>query len=219
MPIVRMRVTPASRACGDQLGLGRRPAVEVGVAVDHGRVLASGTAARASRPRCRRAPRRSCAPASAVVRRAERGEQLARRSPGCRACSSTVDDAQALGERAQRGVELAGLRLVLGELPRRALLDVAVEPPHALPDALERLRDLRAVEQRRDLVAQALEVLAERGVDVDARARRRRGSGRSSPSCGWRGCRARWRARSRSARRSLAVETPPSWPKETSRKQ
>src|SRR5689334_9505455 len=67
------------------------------------------------------------------VLRAEGGEQLLR-GRGDVGREQDGHDAQALRERAQRRVELAGLGLVLGELPGRALLDVAVEAPHPLPD-------------------------------------------------------------------------------------
>ena len=52
MPIVRMRVTPGLARRGDQLGLGRRAAVEVGVAVDHSGFGNSG--GELARPACRR---------------------------------------------------------------------------------------------------------------------------------------------------------------------
>src|SRR4051794_29789812 len=85
----------------------------------------------------------------------ERGEELLRARGQVRV-QQDRHRAQALGERAQHGRELG--RVGLRELPRLALLDVAVEPPHPLPDALERLRDLGAVEQLADLAGQLLEV-------------------------------------------------------------
>ena len=56
---------------------------------------------------------------------------------------------------------------VLGQLPGRLLLDVAVQAPHALPDVVEGRRQLDAVDALRDVLGQALEVGDERGVDVD----------------------------------------------------
>ena len=93
--------------------------------------------------------------------------------------SSTVTTRRPSASERSVGAQLVGLGLVLGQLPRRVLLDVAVQPPHALPDALQRLRDLRLVEQRRDLLDEALEVGGQRRVDVDRRAPRRRSSGRA----------------------------------------
>ena len=74
-------------------------------------------------------------------------------------------DPESLRERAQHAVEIVRVRGVLRQLPRRLLLDVAVEPAHALPDLVERAGQLDAVEQLRDALAQALEVVVEQSVE------------------------------------------------------
>ena len=113
-------------------------------------------------------------------------------------CSSTRQHAQPLGQRGQHDVELAGRArpwpASTAPAPRRS-----GSAPHALPDLLERLRQLGAVEQRRDPLGEPVEVRRQRRVEATCGHARRRGSARSSRSCGWRGCRSRWRARSRSA--------------------
>ena len=160
---------------GHQLVLGRGAVVEVGVRVDHwglgnrGGELADRAAARA-------VAELGGAQLEPLV--AERGEQLRGRL-GHVGREQHGQHAQALGERAQRRLELGGRAGVLRQLPRRLLLDVAVEPPHARPDAVERLRDLGAVEQARDLVGEPVEVGAQLGVDRRRRAPCRRSSGRS----------------------------------------
>ena len=50
--------------------------------------------------------------------------------------------AQAGGQPVEDRVQAGGLRLVLGELPRRLLLDELVEAPHELPDRVEGGRDV-----------------------------------------------------------------------------
>src|SRR5215212_7292124 len=156
MPIVRMRLTPCSRAAATSSASGAGPRSRwvwesitgpSGLREERRELLdlrAAGEGAVG-----RRLERR--------VRRPERGEQLLGRLGDVRG-QHHRDDSEAFGERPQRLVELAGLLLVLGELPRRALLDVAVQAPDALPDPLERLGDLRVVEQIADLLAQAAEV-------------------------------------------------------------
>ena len=76
---------------------------------------------------------------------------------------------QPLGEAAQHRVELLAGALVLRQPPRRPLLDVAVQPAHALPDLLERERQLGAVDVRGDALAQAREVLGQRRLRRSAR--------------------------------------------------
>ena len=60
------------------------------------------------------------------------------------------DDAEALGERVEDRVEMLGRAVVLGELPRLLVLHVAVEPPHALPDLVERAASARPRRACRD---------------------------------------------------------------------
>ena len=60
-------------------------------------------------------------------------------------------------KRGEHLVQLGGLARISGELPGLALLDVAVQAPHALPDHVERLGGLDAVEQLRDLLGEAVE--------------------------------------------------------------
>src|SRR5687767_2547617 len=178
MPIVRMRRTPASRAAWTSSASGAGPRSRwVWLSITAAPLTRSSLGSLGLGEERRRllhpGPARSSAEGGAFERQVvgvERAQELLRRL-GDVGCEQDGDDPEALGERAERRLELGGLGLVLGELPRRALLDVAVEAPHALPDALERLRDLGAVEQLLDLLAQALEVGGQRGVDVDVRDR------------------------------------------------
>ncbi len=75
-------------------------------------------------------------------------------------------DAQPLDERPQHAIQIVRAGVVLGQPPGRLLLDVAVQPAHALPDLVERDRQLDAVDQLRDALAQAREVLGERRVGL-----------------------------------------------------
>src|SRR5438105_713482 len=72
--------------------------------------------------------------------------------------------AQALDERAQHEVEPLRIALLAGQAPGSLLLHVAVEPPHALPDLLERRRQLRAADMRADALWQPGEVGGERRI-------------------------------------------------------
>ena len=110
------------------------------------------------------------------------------------------DRAHAVDQVVEDRVELGGARLVLGELPRRGVLDVAVEPAHELPDLLERAGEVaaRRSARRASPAGRRARLAAPRSV---VRARHaRRGSGRPSPSSARRGCRGRCRAPARSAR-------------------
>ena len=179
-------VDALARRGRDQLGVGRGARVQVRVAVVHGmvdRVRAAdgrpswgmrivhpclGRAGRARRPR------RSC-PRRTVRRRgrcrgAEGSEELLGR-PGDPRGEQHGDHAQALGQRAQDAIEVGRALGVLGQLPRRLLLDVAVEPPHALPDVVEGRRELDAVDALGHALGEAVEVAGERRVDVDRRHR------------------------------------------------
>ena len=57
---------------------------------------------------------------------------------GMYAVRSSVTHPQALGQVVEDPVEVGARALVLGQLPRLRLLDVAVEPPDRAPDLLER---------------------------------------------------------------------------------
>src|SRR5688572_10513075 len=76
------------------------------------------------------------------------------------------DYPEALGEVVEDQVQLPGLALVLGQVPRPALLDVAVEAADQLPDLVQRLADLCLVQQLPHPVRGAVEVGAQRRIDV-----------------------------------------------------
>src|SRR4051812_15901003 len=168
MPIVRMRVTPWALAPATSSASGAGPrsrwvwesitarASLLGFREELGHLL-DARAARAV------AEAGGLEPGALV---AERGQQLLRRL-GDVGPQQDRHGAKAFGEAAQRLVELVRVGLVLGELPRGALLDVAVQTPDALPDPLQRLRDLRVVEQVPDFVDETVEVGREPGVDLD----------------------------------------------------
>src|SRR4249919_3798346 len=61
------------------------------------------------------------------------------------------DRPQSVGELVQDSVELLSARVVLGKLPGRRLLDMAIQAAHELPHAVERAREIELVEARRDL--------------------------------------------------------------------
>src|ERR671922_1408250 len=54
--------------------------------------------------------------------------------------------AQAVGETVEHTVELVRAALLLGQLPRLRLLDVAIQAPDQIPDGLERRADVELVE-------------------------------------------------------------------------
>ena len=113
--------------------------------------------------RARRSPRREPCGANAPRAGAAGAPSAVEQPPtlaGMYGVQQHADDAHALGERRERLVERAGRVRIARELPRRALLDVAVEPAHALPDHLERLRDLGAVEQLATSLGQPVELRA-----------------------------------------------------------
>ena len=180
-----MRVTPTARAACDPLGRDRGVGVQVGVAVDHsgfgnsGAIFSTGCP-----PGC--APYR--APSSAVSGAPSAASSFSVDS-GMYGTSSTVTTRRPSASDRSAVVQLVGLGRVLGQLPRRRLLDVAVQPPHAHPDPLQRLRDLRLVEQRRDLLDAAPRSRRRAPGRGRPSAPRRRSSARPCWSCGWRGCR------------------------------
>ena len=71
---------------------------------------------------------------------------------------------QTLGQRRERLIQRIRSGSVPRELPRRALLDVAVQPAHPLPDQVERLGDVGAVEFLGDVLRQPVEVGRQRAV-------------------------------------------------------
>ena len=83
-----------------------------------------------------------------AVRLAEAAQDLQRRARHDRV-QGQRDEAQAGRQAVQHRVEAARLRLVLGQLPGRLLLDQTVEAAHELPHRLERRRDLHGVQVRR----------------------------------------------------------------------
>ena len=116
-------------------GCGCRSRARFGDSSVGGRAAREQLRDRRAGARAERAPAR--ARASGRSRRARRAASP--RSPACTGAAARVTARMPSASERSVDVELRRLRLVLGQLPRRALLDVAVEPPHALPDALERL--------------------------------------------------------------------------------
>src|ERR687898_3442949 len=78
---------------------------------------------------------------------------------------------QALGQAVEDGIEPARCTVLLGELPRAGLLDVAVEPADELPDLLERLGDLGLIQKRPDAVGDSLELTGELRLGLRVRDR------------------------------------------------
>jgi hypothetical protein len=151
----------------DEVGVVGRAAVEVGVAVDHvpaatSRFGKSGSSdsTRSTRGTLAERPQAAVLDGQRVEQRAHALGQVGQQERG--------DHAQALDERGERAVERLGVRLVLGELPRRLLLDEEVQPAHALPDRLERVVDRERVHRLADRVGQRREL---RGEGVVERAR------------------------------------------------
>ena len=182
MPTVRIRVTPAARRRGDELGVGRLAEVQVGVASRSPRLGGSAASLGNSEPialdRARSADASSAAPASDGSGAPSAREQplalLGQVRPQQHRHAARTPSASVRGPgrapRARVGV--------LGQLPRRPLLDVAVQPPHALPDLLQRDRQLGAVEQLATRARQSPAKSArQRRVELDRRRPRRRGSG------------------------------------------
>ena len=106
---------------------------------------------------------------------------------------------------------------VLGQLPRGLVLHEAVERAHPLPDLVER--------GARPRLGRGYRPRSPAGPRTRRRARpaarpgepRHRGNARSSPACGSRGCRTRWRARCCSASRTPRARSIRHLPKPTSR--
>src|SRR3954454_6038965 len=111
-------------------------------------------------------PRAEAGVGEAELRRAEGGEELLG-GAGDPGREQHGDDAQPLGQGAQDAIEVGRTLGVLGQLPGRLLLDVAIEPTHALPDVVERGRELDAVDALGHAVGEAVEVGCERCVDLD----------------------------------------------------
>ena len=96
---------------------------------------------------------------------AELGEQRLRRLRQERH-QHQGDDAQALDQVVEDFVETGGVGLVLGEDPRRGLLDITVEATDEHPDDLQGLGQLGTIEQVAQAVERAFEVLGEHRVDL-----------------------------------------------------
>src|SRR5215207_7690442 len=147
IPTVRIRVTPsrAAAATSSLLG-GAHESRCVWLSI-----TARGRRSGLGEQRLERAHRsdRPCARACALeadVRSVQRGEELLGGSRDPRD-EQHGDHAQALDQRAQDAVEVRGARRVLGQLPRRLLLHVAVQPPDPLPDLVQRLGQLDAIDE------------------------------------------------------------------------
>src|SRR4029079_17498304 len=181
IPTVRMRVTPAAVAAATSSSFGGSQlsrCVWLSITTAWGTAARGGRRARRRRRRTRASLRRrrggggardaaavERGPAQREVGGAESVEQRDA-ALGQPRREQDGDRAQPVGEGAQHTVEVAGARLVLGQLPRRLLLDVAVEPAHALPDRLERLRELPAIHERADLVREAVELRDHRRIQL-----------------------------------------------------
>ena len=127
IPMVRIRFDARLARGRHQLVLGRGAVVEVGVRVDHcgfgNRGASSPTAAPPGPSPYSAALSSSRSSPSAASSLAGRLGHVGREQHG--------HDAQALGEQAQRRLELAAAPGSLASFHGRLLLDVAVEPPHA----------------------------------------------------------------------------------------
>ena len=184
-PMVTMRSTPASSASSTRSPAGSSH--EARWVWESTMALLLGFDARKERPgrRHRRAsrPRRPTRrrQASAGRRRpapAPRGR--ARTEPGMYGHSRIATIRKPLRQRHQHLIELTGTGRVLGEHPRRALLDELVEAPHELPRLLGRVGDVGAVERRGDRRRPARATSAASAASSPRpRGRHRRGSGRS----------------------------------------
>src|ERR1700677_4088102 len=134
MPTVSMRVTPAAPAAATSSVLGgshrcRWVWESITVARELSRGLREQRLERADGPseRVRVVPART---RQRAVLTAERAEQLVRAGGHVRV-QQHRQHAQSSDERAEHAVELARADVVLGQLPRRLLLDVTAQAPHA----------------------------------------------------------------------------------------
>ena len=202
VPIVMIRVTPASRARATAAA-GSSSASRCACVSITQRRWARRHAGRAAL----RARSRPPGPCGLLRRSPTRGRRIGRAPRrisgavrGRYAESATAATRRPVGEVVQHAIELGRARLVLRQLPGLRLLHVFVERANELPDHLDRAGDVEDVEPSRHVALDRLDrgghlaLLRWRPGSVPL------GSGRSSPSCARRDCRDRSQARARNAR-------------------